>query len=611
METGNISIHAQNILPIIKKWLYSEKDIFVRELTANACDAITKHKAIVAGVEGMDAETYAVTVEVDKAARQLRFVDNGIGMTAEEVKKYINQVAFSGAQEFMEKYQGAGETGIIGHFGLGFYSSFMVSEKVEILTKSYHEGEPAAHWSSEDGMAFTLEEGERAGRGTTVTLTLSENEEEYLDAYKVRSVLNTYCAFMPVPIYIKDASREEKEGDAPVPVNDTSPLWQRPAKDITEDEYKQFYKKTFGDFEDPLFWIHLAVDYPLNLKGILYFPKLRNDFALSEGQVKLYCSQVFVADNIKEIIPEFLLLLKGCIDCPDLPLNVSRSFLQNDGTVKKLSAHITKKVADKLESLFDNERERYITCWTDIAPFIKFGCIRDEKFADRMLDRILFKTTGGDSLTLSEALERVKGVSENKLVYATNPETQAVLVDAAVKQGAIVLVLDTPLDNAMLGFLEYKKPDVQFLRVDADLSDLFKREGADDASEEARAAAEKLFRDVTGEAGLEVRLMSLKEGGAPAMLSQDEQMRRFGEMSRMYGSKIADQPVKRTLTLNRSHSVIVKLLALAEGSQAASDAARQIMDLCELTVGTLSAERLTAFVARSAALLEQSIERDE
>ena len=442
---GNVSIDAQNIMPIIKKWLYSDKDIFIREVVSNGCDAITKLRM----VDSAAAQNCSIHVEVDKAARELRFIDDGVGMTEDEVKTNINQVAFSGAKSFMEEYaknEDQENSGIIGHFGLGFYSVFMIADKVTIDTLSFREGATPVRWESEDGMAFTMTEGTRATRGTAITLHVSEAESEFLEVWRVREVLDRYCSFMSVPIYLDEIKEEEAkvtgEGDnaedkpeekkeEPKPINDTQPLYARAPQDCTDEDYKQFYRKVFHEYEDPLFWIHLNVDYPFKLKGILYFPKIKEQFGGIEGQIKLYSGQVFVADNIKEVIPEFLMLLKGVIDCADFPLNVSRSFLQNDGYVRRISNHITKKVADRLTGMFKTERATYEGFWPDIHPFIKYGVMRDEKFAERMKDCLLFKTTDGKFLTLAEYKERNGEKLPDKMVRRVRTRPSACSPSAA------------------------------------------------------------------------------------------------------------------------------------------------------------------------------------
>ena len=509
-SSGNISIHAQNIMPIIKKWLYSDKDIFIRELVANGCDAVAKRK-----IANPDAEVeYRVTVEADEDKGELRFIDNGVGMTAEEVDKYINQVAFSGAEEFLKQYgdEKNPKGGIIGHFGLGFYSAFMVADKVTIDTLSYKEDASPVRWESSDGMQYEITEGERALPGTVITLHLSENERDFLQERTLREVLDKYCAFMATPIYL---NKDEQ------PVNDTHPLWLKNPSECTEEEYKEFYTKVFHEYEAPLFWVHLNVDYPFNLKGILYFPKLRTDFGgVNEGQIKMFSGQVFVADNIKEVIPEFLTLLKGVIDCPDLPLNVSRSFLQNDGYVKKLSAYITRKVADKLTGMFNTERETYQKYWDDINPFIKYGCMKDESFYDRMKDTLLYKLTDGTYMTLAEYLEANKEKAENKVFYTTDETLQAAAISLYTEQGIHVAVLNSLIDVNFISFMEYKNTDVKFSRVDAALDGLKADDSAEtEALDEGKLVA--MFRDALHDDKLDVSFATLKNETLPAMAIED------------------------------------------------------------------------------------------
>ena len=443
MEKGNLSINSENILPIIKKWLYSESDIFIRELVSNACDAITKFQKLVGMGEAAagDEEKYSVKVVLDKENSVIKVIDNGIGMTADEIKEYITQIAFSGASDFINKYKDKIDEGgdIIGHFGLGFYSAFMVADKVQIDSLSYKDGEKAARWTCDGGIEFEMDESDMTQRGTVITLYIGESGKDFLNPYKIKEVLAKYCYFMPIEIYFEDIAEIKKEAEKtekaeeenkedekkPEPINDINPLWLKSPKDCTDEEYKEFYHKVFTDYNDPLFWIHLNMDYPFRLKGILYFPKLKHELDSIEGQVKLYNNQVFIADNIKEVIPEFLLLLKGTIDCPDLPLNVSRSFLQNDGYVTKMSGYITKKVADKLNSLFKKEREEYEKFWEDISQFIKYGCLREKDFYDKVKDSLLFKTTKGEFVTLSEYLDRNKEKHENKVFYVTDEKQQA------------------------------------------------------------------------------------------------------------------------------------------------------------------------------------------
>ena len=599
-KKGNISIHAQNIMPVIKRWLYSDKDIFIRELAANGCDAVTKYRM----ATGAGEEDLRVTVTVDKEKGELRFDDNGIGMTAEEVDKYINQVAFSSAEEFLKKYQGDAEGGIIGHFGLGFYSAFMPADKVSIDTLSYTEGAQAVRWESADGMTYEMSAGSRTERGTTVTLHIAEEEKEFLDVYRVRQVLDRYCGYMAVPIYLVDAAEkpeEPKEGEEPKqpqPINDTHPLWLKAPRDCTEDEYKDCYRKLFNTFEEPLFWIHLNVDYPFNLKGILYFPRIRKDFGGQEGEIKLFNRQVFVADNIKEIIPEFLLLLRGVLDCPDLPLNVSRSFLQNDGYVKKLSAHITKKVADKLNALMNTERETYQTYWDDIHPFVKYGCLRDEKFYEAVKGSLLLKTTAGEYLTLDEYKARNEGKTEKKVYYTSDPARQAAGVKLYTDRGIDVAIMDSVIDISFMQHLENEGEDegaITFARVDADTEGL-----KDTEAEQADLSADdltKLFREAVGDENLTVRLEALKDHDLPLMLLENEQMRRYREMAQIYGQGFA-LPEKPGVVLN-SACPAIRGLAAVEDDELRKLLARQYFDIARMSSRPLEKEELSRFIANS------------
>ena len=589
-SSGNISIHAQNIMPIIKKWLYSDKDIFIRELVANGCDAVAKRK-----IADPNAEVeYRVTVEADEDKGELRFIDNGVGMTAEEVDKYINQVAFSGAEEFLKQYgdEKNPKGGIIGHFGLGFYSAFMVADKVTIDTLSYKEDASPVKWESADGMQYEISEGERELPGTVITLHLNEDEHDFLQERTVREVLEKYCAFMATPIYL---NKDEQ------PVNDTHPLWLKNPSDCTDEEYKEFYTKVFREYEAPLFWVHLNVDYPFNLKGILYFPKLRTDFGgVNEGQIKMFSGQVFVADNIKEVIPEFLTLLKGVIDCPDLPLNVSRSFLQNDGYVKKLSAYITRKVADKLTGMFNTERETYQKYWDDINPFIKYGCMKDESFYDRMKDTLLYKMTDGTYKTLAEYLEANKEKAENKVFYATDETLQAAAISLYTEQGIQVALLNSLIDVNFISFLEYKNTDVKFSRVDADLDGLKSDENEEtEALDEGKLVA--MFRDAMHDDKLDVSFASLKNETLPAMAIEDEQMRRFKDMSRIYGGSFA-MPSQVKLALNRRCPVIAAL-SRREANEESFEICRQIFDLAQMARQPLEVEAMGKFIERSNKLL--------
>jgi len=616
---GNISIHAQNIMPIIKRWLYSDKDIFIREMVSNACDAIVKQKML-----RPDAtDDYRVLITLDEPAGELRFDDNGIGMTEEEVKKYINQVAFSGAEEFLKNYEGDTKGGIIGHFGLGFYSAFMVAENVIIETLSENEGATPVRWESEDGMKFKLSDGSRTTRGSTMTLKLSEDAKEFLEEYKVRETLNRYCGFMAQPVYFevikaKTETKEPIEGETsdaeaakpaePARINDLPALWLKQPKDCTDEEYKDFYKRVFHVYDEPLFYVHLNVDYPFNLKGILYFPKLTNDFGTREGEIKLFSGQVFVANNIKEVIPDFLMLLKGVIDCPDLPLNVSRSFLQNDGYVKKLSAYITRKVADRLVGMFNTEREKYEKYWDDIHPFVKYGCVRDAKFFDQVKDTLLYKTTKGNHVTLSEYLAKNEGKLGKKVVYTSDPTRQSASIAMYEGKDIDVVVLDALIDLNFISFIEYSAgvEGLSFARVDADAATFTSVEEATD--EEAKKTLEadqtqlaELFKTATDNSDLEVKLQTLNDEATPALLVQDEQGRRFSDMSKIYGQDFK-MPERHTLVLNRQNSIVKNLLAATEGETRTLIAA-QLYDLARMSTRPLEKEEITAFLKRSNQLL--------
>ena len=626
---GSVSIDAQNIMPIIKKWLYSDKDIFIREVVSNACDAITKLRM----VDSKLAAGCSVHVEVDKANKLLRFIDDGVGMTEEEVKTNINQVAFSGAKSFLEEYaknENQEEAGIIGHFGLGFYSVFMVADKVEIDTLSFREGASPVHWESEDGMEFTMTEGTREGRGTTITLHVSEAEAEFLDLWRVREVLERYCSFMAVPIYLDEIREEEvkvtgedgeeaaeenaeekqpEEKPEKKPINDTLPLYAKAPQDCTDEEYKAFYHKTFHEFDDPLFWIHLNVDYPFKLKGILYFPKLKEQFGGIEGQIKLYSGQVFVADNIKEVIPEFLMLLKGVIDCADFPLNVSRSFLQNDGYVRRISSHITKKVADKLTGMFKTERETYEGFWPDIHPFIKYGVMRDEKFAERMKGCLLFKTTEGKFRTLEEYKAHNGEKLPGKMVYTSDPARQDAAIRLFTERGIEVAVLDQAIDVNFTSYMEYSAGDkeedkIRFCRVDAELDSLTGEDEGEALDAEAMTA---LMREAAGKDDLAVEIKALANDKVPVMLIEDEQTRRFNEMGRIYGRSEFTMPAKYNVVLNSRSQTIRKLAARGKDERSVL-LARQLYDLAELSRQPLEAEQMTEFIRRSMEIVELAAE---
>ncbi|MDR1439247.1 MAG: molecular chaperone HtpG [Clostridiales bacterium] len=787
-ESGSVSINTENIFPIIKKWLYSEKDIFIRELVSNCSDAINKHRKLVAIGEapapepdsapggehgGTDTDTdagagqaagagsgYVIAVAVDRAKKTLSFIDNGIGMTADEVKSYINQIAFSGAKDFLEKYKdkmGEGDQ-IIGHFGLGFYSAFMVAGKVEIDTLSWQAGADAVRWSSEGGMDYAIGESERAARGTAVTLHMAEDGQEFLETYKLREALRKYCSFMPYPIVVIDVEQEEKDakeaeeraakeakeakeskeaegkaaegskeagskgsdgqeaagadgardagskgaggakaaaadgpeaagadaaaggsdgGDAHGhdhghghshdrehdhehdhehehdydhehdhggdgsgggpdsasgdpdakkarfggklydPVNSTAPLWLKAPKDCTDAEYKDFYRDVFFDFDEPLFWIHLNMDYPFSLKGILYFPKLRHEFETMEGQIKLFYNQVFVADNIKEVIPEFLLLLKGCLDCPDLPLNVSRSFLQNDSYVKRISAHITKKVGDKLTSLFETAREDYNKYWDDINPFIKYGCIKEDNFYSRVKDIIIYKDINGAHVTLKGYLEAAKGKHENTVFYVSDEKQQSQYVNMFKENGMDAVILKSMLDSHFIQFLESKEPSLKLRRIDSDISDSMKDEGGELSKEDAEAmekALEGAFKRALAGGGPKIKLEPLKSPSVPGVVVLSEHARRMQDMSRMYGGgpggmdMAAMFPQDETLILNRNNALIKSVARLERegGKQDVVDlACRHISDMAALSNKPLEPEAMTRFLERSGQLLEK------
>ena len=618
-QKGSISIHTENIFPIIKKWLYSDKDIFIRELISNGCDAVNKYKKLISlgEAKGNADESYKIKVSIDKENSALIFEDNGIGMTAEEVEKYINQVAFSGAEDFFNtcKEKMNEENDIIGHFGLGFYSSFMVSKKVQIDTLSYKENATPVRWVSEDGLEFELTQSDnRETRGTTITLFLADDSKEFLEEYTVRNIIDKYCSFLPVDIYLETIKTEETKEDEVVdttPINDTNPLWLKAPKDCTDEEYKEFYRKVFKTFDEPLFWIHLNVDYPFNLKGILYFPKLKNEFELIEGNVKLYNNQVFVADNIKEVIPEFLLLLKGVIDCPDLPLNVSRSFLQNDRDVSKISKHIVKKVADKLKSLYKNERENYEKFWDDIQVFIKFGCLKDESFYDKVKDSILFKTINSQYITLNDYLENCKEKHENKVFYVSNEEQQSQYIKLFKDYGLDAVILDSTIDNHFISMIEFKNQGVQFNRIDADLSDILKENDNED-NKEIKTDIENLFKDVIGDRINNYSVESLKSEDTPAIILISEQSRRMAEMRSQFAGMDFGMSFEeeKTLVINNNSSIVKKLVSLKDDEskkEQISLICNQIVDIALLSNKELDSKQLDEFIKRNNQLMSMVI----
>lgn len=624
---GQISVNSKNMFPIIKKWLYSDKDIFLREIVSNGCDAIKKLESLQGIGEAQLEDGYQpkVIVTIDSEKKQLIVSDNGIGMTEDEVERYITQIAFSGAEEFLEKYKEKSEesAGIIGHFGLGFYSAFMVSDTVEIETLSYKEGEKPVHWISAGEDSYEIEDGTRTEHGTTIIMNITEEEQEFLQESRIREILHKYCQFMPYeiylnphdeerPVYDKDGNIEKNEDGTekkrivkPLPINDIHPLWLKAPKDCTDEDYKAFYQKVFMDFNEPLFWIHLNVDYPFNLKGILYFPKQLNRMEVMPGQVKLYSNQVFVADNIKEIIPEFLLLLKGVIDCPDMPLNVSRSFLQNDGEVQKIAQHITKKVSDKLHQIFKNDRPSYEKYWNDISAFIKFGCLKDEKFYDRMKDILLFKTIDGEYKTLEE-YPKAEG---NKIYYVTDENLQAQYISMFKENGLTAAVLTHAIDPHFVSLLEYKNPDeMKFLRIDADLGEALKVSQPEAESEDAKKAQEeennKLIECVKAclpDEKLEYKVESLKATETPAVILLSEYARRIQDMNKVLGESFAPEG-QVTLVLNSENEIVKKIPSLTEENRKL--VCEHIYDLALMAHKPLSAEQMSKFIARNVKLLE-------
>jgi len=601
-ETGNISIHTENIFPIIKKWLYSDKEIFLRELVSNAVDAIHKlqHINLVEGLK-LDAE-FVVDVELDKEAGTLTVRDNGIGMTADEVRRYINQIAFSSAEEFIEKYKNDDEKNqIIGHFGLGFYSSFMVADQVEIRTLSWQKEAKGAHWSCAGSTSYTLEEADRSVRGTEIILHLTADEQEFLDPVRVRQVLVKYCNFLPVSIRLN--------GDL---VNDRDPLWTRSPSEVSDEDYKEFYRKLYPMADEPLFWIHLNIDFPFNLKGIVYFPRLNTEFDVTKSHIKLFCNQVFVSDNCKELIPEFLTPLQGCLDAPDLPLNVSRSYLQNEPQVRKINDVLTSRVAGRLVDMAKKDHDAFIKIWTDISPFVKFGMLRDDKFYDKVKDHVLFATTDSSKQTTMAAyLERAKERHENKVYYATDETAQSTYLKMYAAQNNEVLILDHPIDAHLLSFLEMKNRDVHFQRVDADLtqnileSDQSADPQTDSDSKSRDESLRELFKQALPDSQLTVRIESLRDDSIPGVILQDEQSRRFRDMTRMYGDAAAKLPEEKTLVINLASPVIRNLSSLlaTDRKDDAALIAAQVHDLAQLAQHGFDRTKMDAFLERSNRIL--------
>ena len=613
MKEGNIKISSENMMPIIKKWLYSDKDIFLREIVANGIDAITKFKKLVSvgsAQENADEE-YCIKISVDKDAKTLSVEDNGIGMTEEEVEKYITQIAFSGASDFLAKYEKAGGDGIIGHFGLGFYSAYMVSGNVEIYTKSYN-GSAGVHWQSDGDKKYTIEECDRTERGTKIVMHILDEEKEFLEESKIRELVNKYCSFMPYNIYVgyKGDGKDK-------PLNTTVPLYTKQAKDCKDEEYKEFYTNTFFDFNQPIFWVHLDMDYPFRLKGILYFPKVKNKVELERGKVKLYCNQVFIADNIKEVIPEFLMLLNGVIDCPDIPLNVSRSFLQNDRQVQRISKYITRKVADKLVALFNNDRKKYEECWGDLANFIKFGCIKDEDFYQRVKDIIIYKDINGQYKNVNEFLglpaeeqsgdESADSPSDDKdkqskpatIYYVSDEQQQAQYIKMFKDAGLNAIICDNFIDPHFVSYLEYKAPDkLKFMRIDADIAGALK---GDDVAEDSVLI--DIFKNAIADDKLTIKTQALKNSAVPAVINVDEYMRRYSEMGSFYG--MSDGDVAKTMIINVANPVVAKLKELDDQKQ--KFVAGYIYSLALLAYKKLTPEEFEKFISENLTLLNEYV----
>ncbi|MCL2702256.1 MAG: molecular chaperone HtpG [Defluviitaleaceae bacterium] len=632
-EKGNLSINSENILPIIKKWLYSDTDIFLRELVSNGVDAITKLNRLEAAGEAETAgDEFYVKVTLDKEAGTVVVSDNGIGMSADEVMRYINQIAFSGATEFVERYSASSGADIIGHFGLGFYSAFMVAQTVCIDTKSYNAGEPAVCWRSEGGVGFEMTDSDKTERGTEITLYIGDDSKEFLDEYRLRGILRKYCSYMPVDIFFETAGEkaneeaaeeaEEDEADEgndgasedtkqkPSPINNRSPLWNRKPGDCTDEEYKEFYHKAFTDFNDPLFWIHLNMDYPFRLKGILYFPKLSHELESIEGQVKLYNNQVFIAENIKEVIPEFLLLLKGVIDCPDLPLNVSRSALQNDGFVTRMSSYIIKKVADRITDMHSNEREEYNKYWDDISPFIKYGCLRENDFYEKVKDALLFKTTKGEHLSAREYLDKNTEKTDNRIVYVTDEKQQAQYLMLTDEQGVDAVMMGTRIDNPFMSYIESRQmaDKLKFIRIDSDISSIFKDSG--EAGNESGVNNEYLtefFKKTLGKEKLEVKAETLKNSQVPAIVVLSEEGRRMQEMAKMFkgmdSAMFGAMDSGEVLILNTGNDLVKRLADTETENPDAALICAHLYDLAVMSHRSLSAEDMNNFVARSCELM--------
>ena len=671
-KKGSLSISSENIFPIIKKWVYSDHDIFFREMVSNGCDAITKLKKLDMMGEYQLPDDYKpqIRVVVSPEDKTLKFIDDGLGMTEDEVEEYITQIAFSGATEFLEKYKDkTSEDDMIGHFGLGFYSAFMVADEVHIDTLSYKEGAKPVHWVSDGGTEYEMSEGDKEGVGTEITLFLNEDSLQFANEYRAREVLEKYCSFMPVPIYLEkanaeqeyetidevdlkeddvvveriheEAKMEEKENEngekevvevspakdkvkinkRPVPLNDTAPLWTKHPNECSKEDYIDFYRKVFMDYKEPLFWIHLNMDYPFNLKGILYFPKINTEYDSIEGTIKLYNNQVFIADNIKEVIPEFLMVLKGVIDCPDLPLNVSRSALQNDGFVNKIADYISKKVADKLSGMCKTDKESYEKYWDDISPFIKFGCLKDEKFCDKMTDYILFKNIDHKYLTLKECVENNGGKLEDKkaekpegdsvenkeqttIYYVTDEQQQSQYINMFRAQGQDAVILSHNIDSPFITQLEQRNPELKFQRIDADVNASSKEEVSEEEKEAFQKTTDELvalFRKELGNENLEVKVEKIKDESVAAMITLSEESRRMQDMMKMYGMAGVDPSMfgtTGTLVLNANHP-LVQYVQAHKDEENTGIFCKQLYDLAMLAHKPLSPEEMTAFVQRS------------
>ncbi len=596
-EKGGISVERNNIFPVIKRWLYSEKEIFLREIVSNASDAVTKLKRLYSLGKAEEYGDYKINVILDKEEGTLTVSDNGIGMNEDEVKRYICQMALSGALEFIEKYEGESEGaggGIIGHFGLGFYSAFMVSDTVDVLTRSY-DGSPACKWICTSDGEYEIFEGDRTERGTDVVMHITEDESEFLEEMRIRTILKKYCSFLPVPVYLSVAGSEKE----PEQVNNTEPLWQKSASECTDEDYKKFYNEVFGDYRETLFHIHLNADYPLNFKGILYFPKINTNMDSLEGQVKLYYNQVFVADNIKEVIPEYMLMLRGVLDCPELPLNVSRSYLQNNTYVSKLSAHIVKKVADKLNSMFASDRDNFEKIWDEVKVFFEYASLRDSKFHERVKVSALLKCTDGKYRTLAAYLEEAKETNENTVYYCTDASSQAQYVSMLVSSGINVASFDHVLDTQYAGLSE-QDGKIKFLRVDADIASALKGDGEEYNDE----GIISLFKDICPQDS-EIRFEILKDKNIPALITSSEEERRMADMMKMYGMGGMEAGSKITLVLNSENTLIRSLAGKA--SDEIRDVAKHIYSLALLSHRQLSADELNAFLCESYSMLEKTI----